>query len=63
MGFLSREALTSVFETETIGAREALSWIKEQQLQNQRIELKTDSFLVENLLEVGDVIEQCKILN
>lgn len=53
MGFLSREALTSVFETETIGAREALSWIKEQQLQNQRIELKTDSFLVENLLEVG----------
>ena len=64
------EATTSVFEAEVIGVREALSWIKFMQFVNQKVELESDSLLVvngvvnksENLLEVGEVIEQIKLL-
>lgn len=67
LSFLSPD---SVFEAEAIGAKEALSWIKEQGLQNHRILLESDSLMVVrgltgrvlNLLEVGEVLDQCKIL-
>lgn len=36
----------SVFEAKSIGAREALSWIKEQGLQNHRVLLESDSMMV-----------------
>lgn len=55
-----------VFEAEALGVREALSWIKERRLQSHRIELEIDSLLVvhslskriDNLLEVGEMLEQ-----
>lgn len=67
---LSREKPDSAFEAEALGVREALSWIKEQRLQNHNILLESDSLLVVsgvnslemNLLEVGEVLEHCKIL-
>lgn len=59
---------TSVFEAEAIGVLEGLSWIKMQQLQNHKIELESDSLMVVqglykevvNLLEVVEVLEQCR---
>lgn len=64
------EAAATAFEAEAIGTREALAWIKHKQLQNRRVVLETDALLVvngvngnaENLLEVGEVVKQCKIL-
>lgn len=61
---------SSVFEAEAIGVREALSWIKMLQLHHCKIQLETDSLLVVqgvkssgvNLLEVGEVLEQCRKL-
>lgn len=67
---LRREAAATVFEAEAIGVREALAWIKEQHSTRPSILLETDSMLVvhgikkamENLLEVGEVLYQCKML-
>ncbi|KAL8099954.1 hypothetical protein AgCh_032277 [Apium graveolens] len=61
-------ALVSVFEAEVIGVREALSWVKDMQFNACKVELETDSLLVVqgiknsviNLLEVGEVLEQCR---
>ena len=59
-----------VFEAEAVGVREALSWIKELQKQDEEIILESDSQLTVkaiqsqsmNYLEVGDVIESCRQL-
>ncbi|KAL8148276.1 hypothetical protein AgCh_005590 [Apium graveolens] len=61
-------APVSVFEEEAIGVREALSWVKDMQFNACKVELETDSLLVVqgiknsviNLLEVGEVLEQCR---
>ena len=61
---------TTAFEAEAVGVREALSWIKEQHLHTCKIKLESDSLVVvqsinngiTNLLEVGEVLEQCKNL-
>lgn len=54
-----------------IGTREALSWIKEQQLHRHTgSELESDSLMVvqginnsvKNLLDVRDILEQFKVL-
>ncbi|XP_074351632.1 uncharacterized protein LOC141690759 [Apium graveolens] len=58
----------SVFEAELIGVREALSWIKEGQYGSAKVLIESDSLLSIdaiqkdkiNLLEVGEVIEECK---
>ncbi|XP_074336668.1 uncharacterized protein LOC141673834 [Apium graveolens] len=58
----------TVMEAESIGVREALSWMKEQP--ERRVTLETDSLLVTravlggtvNLLEVGHVLEHCRLL-
>lgn len=55
-----------VFEAETVGINEALSWIKTQQFQDNAVMVESDSMLVvnsiksdrENLLEVGEIIER-----
>lgn len=60
----------SVFEAEAMGVREALSWIGEQNVNGATVVLELDSLLTmqavnghtSNLLEVGEVIENCKML-
>ncbi|XP_074324342.1 uncharacterized protein LOC141661257 [Apium graveolens] len=60
----------SVFEAESVGVCEALSWIKEMQRQEDEIIIESDSQLSVNAiratrinyLEVGEVIESCKQL-
>lgn len=59
----------SVFEAEAIGMNEALSWIMEQQLQDRKIIMETDSLLTVqsirsgslNCLEVGEVLDLCRL--
>lgn len=59
-----------MLEAEGISVLEALTWMKNQQLYNQRVELESDSMLVvhgiihnkQNLLEVGEVLKACKSL-
>lgn len=46
-------ASTSVLEAEALGVREALSWIKEQHLQQQRVEVESDSLLVVRAIKGG----------
>ena len=41
-------SVATVFEAEAIATKEALSWIKMNQLHNYRIEVETDSMLVVN---------------
>lgn len=58
----------SIFEAELIGVRDALSWIKEGQYSSAQVLVESDSLLSVkailedkvNLLEVGEVIEECK---
>ncbi|KAL8148945.1 hypothetical protein AgCh_006084 [Apium graveolens] len=58
----------SVFEAEALGVREALSWIKDQQLHGTKVFVESDSLLTTKAiecdkvicLEVGEVIEECK---
>ncbi|XP_074355573.1 uncharacterized protein LOC141695214 [Apium graveolens] len=58
----------SVFEAEALGVREALSWIKDQQLHGTKVLVESDSLLTTKAiegdkvicLEVGEVIEECK---
>lgn len=58
----------SVFEAETIGVREALSWIISRQLHGRSVLVETDSLLTvqalkssaTNYFEVGDVIANCQ---
>lgn len=60
-------AADSVFEAETIGVREALSWIYDNNLQNENVVIESDSMTTVNAihrkevnhLEVGDVIDSC----
>lgn len=40
---LCLQAPDSVFEAEAIGVREALSWVSNQQLQDKKISIETDS--------------------
>lgn len=64
---ISIQASGSIFEAEAIGVREALSWVKDQNLQNKRVYIESDSQLTAraiqsgdaNYLEVGVVIEKC----
>lgn len=59
-------AVGSVFEA--LGVRESLSWIQNQQLQGAKVMIESDSMLMVNailsekgnLLEVGDIVEDCK---
>ncbi|XP_074322799.1 uncharacterized protein LOC141659771 [Apium graveolens] len=59
----------TVFEAELVGVKESLSWIKGGQYSNAPVQLETDSLLSVkailenkvNLLEVGEVIEECKL--
>ena len=59
---------SSVFEAECIGVREALSWL--QSYRDWKVVVETDSLLTasalctgrNNLLEVGHVIDQCRML-
>lgn len=65
---LSLPRLATVLEAESIGVREALSWLMEDA--NRNVTVKTDSLLVVralkggtvNLLEVGSVLEHCRLL-
>ncbi|XP_074363255.1 uncharacterized protein LOC141703719 [Apium graveolens] len=58
----------SVFEAETIGIREALTWLKDQQFHLGRVIVETDFMLTvsditgegENNLEVQEALEDCK---
>ncbi|KAL8127779.1 hypothetical protein AgCh_014632 [Apium graveolens] len=58
----------SVFKAEALGVREALSWIKDQQLHGTKVLVESDSLLTTKAiegdkvicLEVGEVIEECK---
>ncbi|XP_074327369.1 uncharacterized protein LOC141665289 [Apium graveolens] len=58
----------SVVEAETIGVREALSWIKELRMQDEEITVESDSHITvnaiqkicTNYLEVGEIVEECK---
>lgn len=58
----------SIFEAEFIGIRQALSWIKEEEISNGQVVVESDSLLSVkaimegkvNLLEVGDIVEDCK---
>lgn len=58
----------SVFESEAMGVREALTWIKDQELHTSNVTIKIDSMLTVpaikgedwNCLEVKEVIEECK---
>lgn len=67
---MCKAPVSSVFEAEAVGVKEALSWVKSKGLTDQVVEVETDSMLVvlglrstsRNLLEVGEVIEQCKML-
>lgn len=64
---INMQAPGSVFEAEAIGVREALSWVKDQQLQNKRVFIESDSQLTVraiqngnmNYLEAGVVMESC----
>lgn len=66
---LRLSAPASVFEAETIGVREALSWIMAQQLHRKTVLVETDSLLTMqalhndtiNYLEVEDVIVSCQL--
>ena len=59
----------TVFEAECIGVREALSWL--MSYQDQPVIVETDSLLTfralhgssKNLLEVGHVVDQCKMMH
>lgn len=62
----------SVVKAECIGVREALSWIKDLQMQDDEIVVESDSQLTVNAiqkrsinyLEVGEIVQSCKhILN
>lgn len=65
---LSLPCPSSVVEAECIGVREALSWVMAQQ--GRRATIESDSLLTVNalngrsvnLLEVGHIIDQCKML-
>ena len=58
----------TVFEAEMVGIREAPSWIKEGQFSSTQVLVESDSLLSVkailedkmNLLEVGEVVEECK---
>lgn len=58
----------SVFEAEAIGIRQALSWIKDESFNIGQVVVESDSLLSVkaiqddkvNLLEVGDIFEDCK---
>lgn len=60
----------SMFETEAVIVREALSWITDMQMQGDEVtmelgsQLTVKAFLTDslNFLEVGEVIESCKII-
>ena len=60
----------SVFEAEAVGVREALSWLKDMQRQEDEVIIESDSQLTVraihtnnlNYLEIGEVIESCKQL-
>ncbi|KAL8126745.1 hypothetical protein AgCh_013868 [Apium graveolens] len=60
--------VASVLEAEVIRIREALSWIKEESFSTDLVTLESDSMLgvkaitggKKNLLEVGDIVEDCK---
>lgn len=60
--------VASVFEAEAIGIKQALSWIKDVNFTSGQVVVETDSLLSVkalqddkvNLLEVGDIIEDCK---
>ncbi|KAL8091888.1 hypothetical protein AgCh_034234 [Apium graveolens] len=68
---MCKPPVSSVFEAEAVGVKEALSWVKSKGLTDQVVEVETDSMLVvlglrstsRNLLEVGKVIEQCRMLH
>lgn len=42
---LCLQAPDSVFEAEAIGVREPLSWVSDQQLENKKVYIETDSHL------------------
>lgn len=58
----------SVFDAECIGVKETLSWLTDHQ--NRKVIVETDSLLTtkelqretRNLLEVGHIADQCKVL-
>ncbi|XP_074352876.1 uncharacterized protein LOC141692031 [Apium graveolens] len=60
----------TVMEAEAMGVREALSWVKDLNKQEEKVLIESDAQLVvkhvlgnsTNLLEVGGILDDCKVL-